>query len=171
MLAWDDHLVMMFKFKELQIQLHLKRYLWLMNRFSVIVKVTLILRFSGCSNASFWYERWWQLFSNFYNWRSFKYKGRSFSCVYAHNPTCKVNGRASSWLFLRIVLDASAILLQPDFYLWNDEHWLCTYCFKLQSSPSKSLKYDPYLYSGEQVLQKVEEVGSSVKVSTNYRYL
>lgn len=32
-----------------------------------------------------------------------------------------------------------------------------------KSSPSKSLKYDPYLYSGEQVLQKVEEVGSSVK--------
>ncbi|KAL0558583.1 hypothetical protein IC582_003160 [Cucumis melo] len=32
-----------------------------------------------------------------------------------------------------------------------------------KASPSKSLKYDPYLYSGEQVLQKVDEVGSSVK--------
>ncbi|KAE8653463.1 uncharacterized protein LOC101212805 [Cucumis sativus] len=32
-----------------------------------------------------------------------------------------------------------------------------------KASPSKSSKYDPYLYSGEQVLQKVEEVGSSVK--------
>ncbi|XP_038879986.1 uncharacterized protein LOC120071681 isoform X2 [Benincasa hispida] len=32
-----------------------------------------------------------------------------------------------------------------------------------KASPSTSLKYDPYLYLGEQVLQKVEEVGSSVK--------
>lgn len=32
-----------------------------------------------------------------------------------------------------------------------------------RASPSKSIKYDPYSYSGEQVLQKVEEVGSSVK--------